>query len=80
MTRIQMFSCLYFGELFMKKTLWTIQIFLALLFLFAGGSKFVMPVDQMIQAMPSALASAPFIHFIGVCEVLVDLGSSCPGS
>ena len=63
----------------MKKTLWTIQIFLALLFLFAGGSKFVMPVDQMIQAMPSALASAPFIHFIGVCEVLGGLGLVLPG-
>ena len=63
----------------MKKTLWTIQILLALLFLFAGGSKFVMPVDQMIQGMPSPLASAPFIHFIGVCEVLGGLGLILPG-
>ena len=63
----------------MKKTLWTIQILLALLFLFAGGSKFVMPVDQMTQGMPAALASGPFIHFIGVCEVLGGLGLVLPG-
>jgi len=63
----------------MKKTLWTIQILLALLFLFAGGAKFVMPVDQMIQGMPAALASGSFIHFIGVCEVLGGLGLVLPG-
>ncbi len=63
----------------MKKTLWTIQILLALLFLFAGGSKFVMPADQMTQGMPAALASGPFIHFIGVCEVLGGLGLVLPG-
>jgi uncharacterized membrane protein YphA (DoxX/SURF4 family) len=63
----------------MKKTLWTIQILLALLFLFAGGSKFVMPVDQMTEGMPAALASGSFIHFIGVCEVLGGLGLVLPG-
>jgi len=63
----------------MKKTLWTIQILLALLFLFAGGAKFVIPVDQMIQGMPAALASGAFIHFIGVCEVLGGLGLVLPG-
>src|SRR5712691_1462289 len=63
----------------MKKTLWTIQILLALLFLFAGGAKFVMPVDQMTQGMPAALANGPFIHFIGVCEVLGGLGLVLPG-
>ena len=63
----------------MKKTLWTIQILLALLFLFAGASKFVMPVDQMTQGMPAAFANGPFIHFIGVCEVLGGLGLVLPG-
>jgi uncharacterized membrane protein YphA (DoxX/SURF4 family) len=67
------------GELLMKKTLWTIQILLALLFLFAGGSKFVMPVDQMTQSMPAALANGLFIHFIGVCEVLGAFGLVLPG-
>jgi len=63
----------------MKKTLWTIQILLALLFLFAGGAKFVMPVDQMIKGMPAALANGSFIHFIGACEVLGGLGLVLPG-
>ena len=63
----------------MKKTLWTVQILLALLFLFAGGSKFVMPVDQMTQGMPAALASGSFIHFIGACEMLGGLGIILPG-
>jgi uncharacterized membrane protein len=63
----------------MKKTLWAVQILLALLFLFAGGAKFVMPVDEMIKVMPAALASGSFIHFIGVCEVLGGLGLVLPG-
>ena len=63
----------------MKKTLWAIQILLALLFLFAGGAKFVMPVDEMTKGMPEALASGSFIHFIGVCEVLGGLGLVLPG-
>jgi hypothetical protein len=63
----------------MKKTLWAVQILLALLFLFAGGAKFAMPVDQMTKGMPEALASGSFIHFIGVCEVLGGLGLVLPG-
>ena len=63
----------------MKKTLWTLQILLALLFLFAGISKFFMPVEQMTQSMPAALANGSFLHFIGVCEVLGGLGLVLPG-
>ncbi len=63
----------------MKKTLWAIQILLALLFLFAGVAKFLMPVDQMTKGMPAALASGSFMHFIGVCEVLGGLGLLLPG-
>jgi hypothetical protein len=63
----------------MKKTLWTIQILLALLFLFAGGAKFVIPMDQITQGMPAALANGSLIHFIGVCEVLGGLGLVLPG-
>jgi hypothetical protein len=72
-------SIRYIGKLLMKKTLWTIQILLALMFLFAGGSKFVMPVEQMTQGMPAVIASGGFIHFIGVCEVLGGLGLILPG-
>lgn len=63
----------------MKKTLWTIQILLALLFVFAGGAKFAMPVDQITHGMPAALANGAFVHFIGVCEVLGGLGLVLPG-
>lgn len=63
----------------MRKILWTIQIVLALLFLFAGASKFSMPVEQMTKDMPAAIASGAFIHFVGVCEVLGGLGLVLPG-
>jgi uncharacterized membrane protein len=62
----------------MNRTLWIVQALLVLLFLFAGGTKFVMPVDQMLQGMPPALASAAFIHFIGVCEILGAVGLILP--
>lgn len=63
----------------MNKILWTFQILLALLFLFSGGSKFFMPVDQMIKGLPSIIANGSFVHFIGVCEVLGALGLVLPG-
>ena len=63
----------------MKKTLWAVQILLALLFLFAGGAKFFMPVSQMIEDMPAPFASGLFMHFIGLCEVLGGLGLVLPG-
>jgi len=49
------------------------------LFLFAGGSKLVMPAEQLTRGMPAAIASGSFIHFIGVCEVLGGLGLILPG-
>jgi uncharacterized membrane protein YphA (DoxX/SURF4 family) len=63
----------------MNKTLWTIQILLALLFLFAGSSKFFLPVEELTKGMPPALAGGLFIHFIGLCEVLGGLGMVLPG-
>ncbi len=47
--------------------------------MFAGITKFVMPVDQMIQGMPEPFASGAFIHFIGVCEILGGIGLVLPG-
>jgi uncharacterized membrane protein len=63
----------------MNRALWIVQTLLALLFLFAGGAKFVMPVDQMLQGMPPTLASGGFIHFIGACEILGAIGLILPG-
>ncbi len=62
----------------MKKLLWAIQALLALLFLFSGVAKFLMPVDQMTKGMPSMLANGAFVHFIGLCEMVGSLGLILP--
>ncbi len=56
--------------------LWTIQGLLALVFLFAGGSKLVLPADMLKGpiALPIGL-----LRFIGVTEVLGALGLILPG-
>ena len=61
----------------MNIILWIIQILLALLFLVAGASKFMMPADEMAKNMPSYL-SIGFIYFIGVCEILGGIGLVVP--
>jgi uncharacterized membrane protein YphA (DoxX/SURF4 family) len=63
------------GGLIAHIALWIIQTLLALLFLFAGGMKFVMSIEEMTKqmAMPGW-----FLHFIGVCEVLGALGLILP--
>ena len=62
----------------MNVALWIIQILLALLFLFAGGTKLVMPIEEMTKQMPIAVPGL-FLRFIGVCEVLGGLGLVLPG-
>jgi uncharacterized membrane protein YphA (DoxX/SURF4 family) len=61
----------------MKYVLWTIQVLLALLFIFSGVMKFVIPVETMTKDMP--MFSGLFVHFIGVCEILGGLGLVLPG-
>lgn len=61
----------------MNIVLWILQILLALLFMFAGVSKFLMPADEMAKNMPSFL-SMGFIYFIGVCEILGSIGLIVP--
>ncbi len=59
--------------------LWIVQGILALLFLFAGGMKLVLPIEQM-TAGPNALpVSGLFLRFIGVTEVLGAIGLILPG-
>jgi hypothetical protein len=60
-----------------NRTLWIVQALLALLFLFAGGIKLVLPAAQLIKMAP--ILSAGFLRFIGVCEVLGALGLILPG-
>ena len=58
--------------------LWLVQGLLALLFLFAGGMKLVLPLDAL-QATPGPIAlPGPFIRFIGVAEVLGAIGLILP--
>jgi uncharacterized membrane protein YphA (DoxX/SURF4 family) len=61
----------------MNIALWIIQVLLALLFLFAGGVKLVMPIEEMTKGMPMAIPGL-FLRFIGVCEVLGGLGLILP--
>lgn len=65
----------------MNILLWIIQILLALLFLFAGGTKFYYTIEQMRAMGPPNQILFPgwFIHFIGVCEILGALGLVLPG-
>jgi hypothetical protein len=59
------------------KVLWVIQGLLALLFLFAGGAKLVMPAAALTQQTP--MLSAAFLRFVAVCEVLGAAGLILPG-
>lgn len=60
-----------------NSTLWVIQALLALLFLFAGGVKLVLPIDALAKQMP--MLGGGFLRFVGVCEVLGGLGLILPG-
>jgi len=56
--------------------LWVIQVLLALLFLFAGSMKFIIPIEVMTKqvALPGA-----FLRFIGAAEILGAIGLILPG-
>ena len=56
--------------------LWIIQALLAVLFLFAGGVKLIIPIAAMAKqvALPGW-----FLRFIGACEVLGATGLILPG-
>src|SRR3989475_8832429 len=64
------------GRSTMNVALWIVQGLLAALFLFAGGAKLVLLLDQM--AGPVALPGW-FLRFLGVAEVLGALGLVLPG-
>ena len=59
------------------RVLWIIQVLLALLFLFAGGVKLLLPIEPMLKQTP--MLSGGFLRFVGVCEVLGGLGLVLPG-
>lgn len=65
----------------MTYVLWIIQVLLALLFLFAGGMKLVIPPDVLASMGSPNQIPLPgwFVRFIGVVEVLGALGLILPG-
>ena len=60
----------------MTYVLWIVQALLAALFLFAGGMKLVLPVEELTAQVP---LPGLFVQFIGVAEVLGGLGLILPG-
>jgi len=56
--------------------LWIIQGLLALVFMFAGVMKFLMPIEEMTKQVP---LPGLFLRFIGVAEVLGAIGLILPG-
>lgn len=60
----------------MNISLWVVQVILAILFLFGGISKLVMPAAALEK---QAHMSGMFLKFIGVCETLGGLGLILPG-
>ena len=55
--------------------LWTAQLLLAALFLFAGGMKLAVPVEALEQQSP---LPGLFLRFIGLAEALGALGLVLP--
>lgn len=65
----------------MNIALWIIQVLLALLFLFSGGTKLFMSQEALTQMSPpnSIVLPVLFLRFIGLAEVLGALGLILPG-
>jgi hypothetical protein len=60
----------------MTYVLWIVQGLLALLFLFTGGTKLVLPLEVLTEQFP---LPGLFVRFIGVAEVLGAIGLILPG-
>ena len=59
----------------MNVALWIAQALLAVIFLFAGGMKLVMPIEELTAQMPMP---ALLVRFIAIVEVLGGLGVILP--
>jgi uncharacterized membrane protein YphA (DoxX/SURF4 family) len=55
--------------------IWTVQVILACVFLFAGGMKLVMPIAEMTKQVP---LPGVFLRFLGVAECAGALGLILP--
>ena len=61
----------------MNVALWIVQALLALLFLFAGVMKLILPIEEMTKEIPGM--PGMFLRFIAVVEILGALGLILPG-
>ena len=71
-------SSLSHRKLLLTSVLWIIQGLLALLFLFAGSIKLIMPIEMLTAQMPLPLPGL-FLRFIGTAEVTGAIGLILPG-
>ena len=60
----------------MNLALWIVQTLLVLIFLWAGGIKLVLPIEEMTKQVP---LPGLFLRFIALCEVLGAIGLILPG-
>jgi hypothetical protein len=64
------------GRPIMTYALWIVQGLLALLFLFTGGIKLVLPIEVLTEGSP---LPGWFVRFLGAAEVLGAIGLVLPG-
>ncbi len=57
-------------------TLWSLQVLLALIFLFTGSMKLILPIETLTAQVP---LPGLFVRFIGVAEIAGALGLILPG-
>ena len=60
----------------MNYVLWIVQGLLALIFLFTGGTKLILPIEVLTEQTP---LPGLFMRFLGVAEVLGAIGLILPG-
>ena len=60
----------------MNLALWIVQGLLALIFLFTGGMKLALPLEELTAQLP---LPGWFVRFLGVAEVLGAIGLILPG-
>jgi hypothetical protein len=58
--------------------LWVVQVLLALLFIWGGGVKLVLPLEQLAGPPGSVALPGGFLRFIGVAELMGGLGLLLP--
>lgn len=63
----------------MNIVLWVAQVLLALVFLIAGVSKAIQPLDKLSKQMTWVPTMPPaFVRFVGVAEILAAIGLILP--